>query len=170
MSVERAMPTLRLPQFLRLGGSDPAAGSLFEFRRVGPVPAAAQVVAVVLLFVTTVLCTHAEYRAHETVFGFPGPGFNVLFAPIYEELVFRGWILGQLARRRSSAFAIAISSLLFGILHLRNIYWLVPERLVGQMVYTGAVFGPVAAWMTLKCRSLWPAVVVHYLNNLWYYV
>lgn len=163
------MPTLRFPQFHRLGGSDPAARSLFEFRRVGPVPAAAQVVAVVLLFVTTVLCTHAEYRAHGTVFGFPGPGFNVLFAPIYEELVFRGWILGQLARRRSSRCAILVSSLLFGILHLRNIYWLAPERLIGQMVYTGAVFGPAAAWLTLKCRSLWPAVVVHYLNNLWYY-
>jgi membrane protease YdiL (CAAX protease family) len=144
--------------------------SLFEFRRVGPLAPWMQVLAVVGLFIATVLCTHAEYRSKGSVFGFPGPGFNALVAPIYEELIFRGWILGRLARSHSKAFAIGVSGLLFGILHLRNIYWLEPWPLTRSMLYTGLVLGPVLAWLTLKCRSVWPAVCLHYLNNLGYYV
>jgi membrane protease YdiL (CAAX protease family) len=128
-----------------------------------------QVAAVVALFVATVLCTHAEYRGKGTVFGFPGPGVNALFAPIYEELVFRGWILGRLARSHSRAFAIWTSGALFGALHLRNIFWLDAWPLARTMLYTGLVLGPFLAWITLKCRSVWPAVCLHYLNNLaWY--
>src|SRR5215470_5640063 len=94
---------------------------LFEFRRLGFVAPWMQVVAVVGLFVATVLLAHAEYRAKGTTFGFAGPAFNALVCPIYEELIFRGWILGRLARRHSALFAIAVSSLLFGVLHLRLI-------------------------------------------------
>lgn len=148
----------------------PERESLFEFRSLGPLPAWTQVAAVVALFVVTVLCTHAEYRSKGTVFGFPGPAFfNVLFAPIYEELIFRGWILGRLARRRSSASAIWISGFLFGVLHLRNIYWLESWPLARSMLYTGLVLGPLLGWVALKCRSVWPAVCLHYLNNLAYY-
>jgi membrane protease YdiL (CAAX protease family) len=28
----------------------------------------------------------------------------------------------------------------------------------------------VLAWLTLRCRSVWPAVILHYLNNLFYFV
>ena len=147
----------------------PERDSLFEFRRLGPFAPWTQVAAVVALFVATVLCTHAEYRAKGTVFGYPGPGFNALVAPIYEELVFRGWILGRLARAHSRAFAIWTSGILFGVLHLRNIYWLDAWPLARLMIYAGLVLGPLLAWVTLKCRSVWPAVCLHYLNNLaWY--
>jgi membrane protease YdiL (CAAX protease family) len=159
----------RLLAALRIGRVDPQRESLFDFKRVGFLPAWCQVALVAGLFVATVLLTNAEYRRKGTVFGFPGPAFNVLFAPIYEELVFRGWILSKLVRGHSNAVAIAVSSLLFGLLHLRNVYWLDPPALVRSMAFTGLVFGPLAGYVTLRARSAWPAVILHGLNNLGYY-
>ena len=113
----------RVVAALRIGRVYPQQ-SLFEFRRLWIVAPWAQVVLVVALFVTMVFATNAEFQAKGTVFGSAGPGFNALVCPIYKELIFRGWILAQLVRRHPSWFAIAVSSLLFGILHLRNIHWL----------------------------------------------
>src|SRR4030095_9516109 len=144
--------------------------TLFDVRRVGPVPAWCQGVLGALLFGAAGLCTPAEYLAKGTTFGFGGPGFNVLVAPIYEELIFRGWILGRLARARSATLGIAVSSLLFGLLHLRNIFWIEMPVLVRSMLYAGVVLGPILGWVTLRCRSVWPAVILHYLNNLTYFV
>jgi len=163
-SVRRRLSVLRVDRL----EEDPRR--LFEFRRVWIVPAWIQVVLVVVLFVATVLLTHAEYVAKGTSFGIAGPAFNALVCPIYEELVFRGWILGRLARGRSPTFAIAVSSILFGILHLRNIFWLDTGSLVRQMMYAGVVLGPILGYVTLRCRSVWPAVCLHYVNNLAYYL
>jgi membrane protease YdiL (CAAX protease family) len=160
---------LRVAAALRLEPLD-ASTDLFSLRRIGFVPAWAQLVLVVLLFVATVLLTLAEYRAKGTSFGYPGPAFNALVCPIYEELIFRGWILGRLARARSAALAIVVSSALFGILHLRTAFWLDATSVARLMLFTGAVMGPVLGWVTLRCRSVWPAVILHYLNNLVYFV
>jgi membrane protease YdiL (CAAX protease family) len=155
---------------LRIGKLEEPPSTLFELKRALGVPAWLQLVLVVLGFVATVLLTNAEFRAHGTSFGYPGPAFNAIVAPIYEELVFRGWILGRLARARSAGVAIAVSSLLFGLLHLRDIYWLDTPALLRLMAYTGLVLGPLLGYVTLRCRSVWPAVILHYLNNLTYFV
>jgi membrane protease YdiL (CAAX protease family) len=143
---------------------------LFEFRQCWRIPGWAQVVMVVALFVLTVYLTYVEYIAKGTCFGFPGPAFNVLFNPIYEEFIFRGWILGALARHHSNRFAIVGSSILFGIVHIRNIFWLEPFQLASMMIFAGLITGPILGYVTLRCRSVWPAVMLHYLNNLSYYV
>ncbi len=155
---------------LRIGKVDPDRNSLVEFRRVWFLPAWAQATLVVGLFLATVACTHAEYRSKGTAFGFPGPPFNVLVSPIYEEWIFRGWVLGRLVRNHSNAAAISVSSLLFGLLHVRNVYWLDTGTLLRTMAYTGLLLGPFLAYVTLKSRSLWPAVILHYVNNLGYYL
>ena len=160
----------RILAALRIERVDPQRDSLVEFRRAGVVPVWVQASLVVGLFVATVLCTHAEFREKGTVFGFPGPAFNVLINPIYEELIFRGWILGLLARHHSSLPAIAISSMLFGLVHIRNIYWLDAESLICTMAFTGLALGPILGYVTLRFRTVWPAVILHYLNNLAYYV
>ena len=162
--MSRLLRELRLPPF----EGDPR--DLFEVRRLGRVPGWVQVAGVVAGFVATVLLTHREYVQRGTTFGFGGPAFNVLVNPIYEELIFRGWILGRLARWRSNGLAIVVSSLLFGVLHLRNIYWLEPRALAGMMASAALVTGPLFAWVTLRCRSVWPAVILHYANNLTYFL
>jgi membrane protease YdiL (CAAX protease family) len=154
---------------LRIGELDPRE-SLLDVRRVGRVPPWAVVATVVALYLATLAANYREYRRDGTVFGYPGPGINALFAPIYEELIFRGWLLGRLARAVGAPRAIVVTSLLFGLLHLRNVYWREPEALVQQVLYTGLVFGPLAAYVTLKTRSVWTAVALHYANNLTWYL
>ncbi|HKB15723.1 MAG TPA: CPBP family intramembrane glutamic endopeptidase [Planctomycetota bacterium] len=155
---------------LRIGKVHPDRDTLYDFKRVGRVPAWAQASLVVGLFLATVACTHAEYRSKGTAFGFPGPAVQMLVSPIVEEWVFRGWMLGRLVRNHSNTFAIGISSLLFGLLHVRNVYWLETGALLRSMAFTGLVLGPFLAYVTLRCRTLWPAVVLHYANNLGYYL
>lgn len=140
--------------------------SLFEFRPLGPIPIWPQALLVVLGFVATVLITYEEYRRHGTTFGYPGPAFSMLFVPIYEELFFRGFLLERLRRHWNVPWSVVFSSAVFGIWHLRNIYWKDFESLAGQVVFTGMIFGPIVAWITLRARSVWPAVIVHYANNL----
>ncbi|MCI0587132.1 MAG: CPBP family intramembrane metalloprotease [Planctomycetes bacterium] len=165
------MATIRRSlEAFRIGRVDPVRDSPFEFRRVWIFPAWAQATAVVGLFLATVACTHAEYRSKGTAFGFPGPPFNMLVSPVYEEWIFRGWVLRRLVRNHSNTVAIGLSSLLFGLLHVRNVYWLDTGALVRTMAFTGLLLGPILAYVTLKTRSLWPAVVLHYVNNLGYYL
>ncbi|MFY9341430.1 MAG: CPBP family intramembrane glutamic endopeptidase [Planctomycetota bacterium] len=160
---QRLQAALRIPEL-----GDPRA--LFEVRRVAAVPGPVQVAAVVALFVAAVFLSNAEYRTTGTAFGFAGPGFNALVCPIYEELIFRGWLLGRLVRWRGPAVGIAVSSLLFGVLHLRNVYWLDGPALARMVAWAIIVVGPVFGWVALRCRSLWPTVILHYVNNRAYYL
>jgi len=129
-----------------------------------------QAVVVVTLFVVTVLYTHDEYMHRGTCFGFTGPASMMLFIPIIEELIFRGWILSQFCRRIGPWPSIAWSSALFGLVHLRNIFFVSPEELLRMMAWTGLVLGPILGYITLRCGTVWPAVIFHYLNNLAYYI
>jgi membrane protease YdiL (CAAX protease family) len=164
MNVPSLLATLRIPPL----GDNPRV--LFEVRRLGVVPGWFQVVLVVGLFLATVFLTNHEYKTKGTTFGVAGPGFNVLVNPIYEELIFRGWILGRLTRWRSPTAGVVVSSVLFGLLHLRNIFWLEPAPLIRLVGFTGIVLGPLFGYVTLRCLSVWPAVILHYMNNLSYFL
>lgn len=80
----------------------------------------------------------------------------VLWAPIFEEIGFRGLIFGTLRTRVSPWLAMVLSALLFSALHLYSI--------------TGflAVFwsGLVLAWAYHRFGSLLPGMVVHAAGNL----
>lgn len=161
---------VRIADALRIGRVDLREESLFDFKRAGGLPVWLQALAVVACYAASIFFTKAEYDRTGTVFGFPGPAFFVLFAPIVEELVFRGFALGQLVRHTSNARAIALSSLLFGFYHLRNAFWLEPAVLASQMAHAGLVLGPLLAYLTLRFRTVWPAVLLHYANNLAFYL
>lgn len=143
---------------------------LFAVRRWGPLPDWGVGTLAVLGFLGTVGATFWEYEHRGTTFGLAGPAFNTLFAPVYEELIFRGWMLGRLERRFGPRRAIVLSSLLFGLVHVRNVYWREVDAVLGNVLYTGVLLGPLLAWVTLRTRSLWPAVVLHYANNLTYFL
>lgn len=80
----------------------------------------------------------------------------VVGAPLAEEPLFRGLILGGFIRRYGSTNAIVYSALLFVIFHLNP--WQAAAGLV-----TGLFLG----WLTIRTGSLWPAVCAHLLNNLY---
>ena len=72
---------------------------------------------------------------------------------LVEEYIFRGLILQGL-RRYGTAFAIVTSAAVFALFHLTA------EQLVFAFI-GGLFFG----YLTVKTDSLWPAIVLHFLNN-----
>jgi sodium transport system permease protein len=81
--------------------------------------------------------------------------FAVAVTPaICEELLMRGVVLRSLVKPLGHTGAVVVSALLFAILHL-SAYRFVPTFMLGLLLGTVA----------LSSRSLWPAMLVHALNN-----
>ena len=83
----------------------------------------------------------------------------VLVGPLVEEVLFRGALLSALRTRLGDGWAIALSALIFGLVHLPDLAWL--WYAVPNLVLVG-VF---CAWLRVRSRSIWPAFVVHAVNN-----
>lgn len=77
----------------------------------------------------------------------------VILAPIVEEIVFRGVFFNLLAGKKSTLFAMIISSLLFGVLH------------ADTMVPT-AVIGFILCFIYHKTGNLYLSMAAHGFNNL----
>lgn len=76
-----------------------------------------------------------------------------IFVGIYEEIFFRGFIMGRLASiTRSRTAAVILSSLLFGAVHFTQ-GWL--------GVFQTTCLGAVLALAAVKGRSLWAAILAH---------
>ena len=85
---------------------------------------------------------------------------------IFEEVTFRGVILSLFLTRYSKSQAILFTALGFGAMHLLN---LASDRetvwVLGQFIWS-AIFGLFYGILVLKANSLWPAMLIHYLGNL----
>lgn len=78
----------------------------------------------------------------------------VLFAPVFEELICRGVVLGSLRSRYGVTIAWLVSSLFFGILHGQPV-----------QVVNAFVVGLVLGYVYIATDSLWAAMILHALNN-----
>lgn len=85
----------------------------------------------------------------------PWVGLLVLgfLVPIAEEALFRGALLGVLLERYAARWAVPVSALIFGLVHLS-------QQFVGALA-----LGLVMGWLRVRTRSLWPGLVLHTLNN-----
>lgn len=79
----------------------------------------------------------------------------VCFAPLAEEILFRGIILRGFAARYGATKGILFSALFFGIFHIQ------PLQVVGA-TFIGIVLG----WVYLRSRSLTLVILLHAVNNL----
>ena len=85
---------------------------------------------------------------------------------ILEEVAFRGVILAMFLRFYKQPKAILFSALGFGVVHLGNMLsGGDPVWVAGQAVWA-AILGLFYGYVTLKTNSLLPAMIVHYLSNL----
>jgi membrane protease YdiL (CAAX protease family) len=75
-------------------------------------------------------------------------------APLCEEAAFRGFLLTALRARHAPGAAIAISTVLFAIMHVD------PVRAPALLVL-GATFG----WLAWRSGSLWTSLIAHSVNN-----
>ena len=93
---------------------------------------------------------------HEIMSGNPVSKFIalVVIAPIAEEMLFRGLIFREFARRYSMPHAIFGSAALFALFHLNP--W--------QIVVAFPI-GVIAAWLVLKTGSIVPGIVLHAVLN-----
>ena len=83
-----------------------------------------------------------------------------IFAPLVEELVFRGAILRALLKTAQSHWvAITVSAVLFSAVHLNPI----------QMPHAFCV-GLILGWMYYRTSSLIPGIMMHWVNNTVAYV
>ncbi len=75
-------------------------------------------------------------------------------APILEELIFRGIVLKAFLKKYEPVKAIMWSAIIFGIAHL-NPWQFVPAWLIGIFI----------GWIYWKTQSIWPGIIVHFINN-----
>jgi uncharacterized protein len=80
--------------------------------------------------------------------------FGGLIAPIAEEVYFRGFLYDWMRARWNPWAGNIVSSILFGVAHL--------DLVVGLQAF---LLGILLAWTYERSRSLWPAVIIHILNN-----
>lgn len=86
-------------------------------------------------------------------------GLWMLTVAFYEEAIFRGFLLPRLRRVFSSwPVAILLSSAIFAMLHLGD-----QNHLAATVLFFVA---SVWAITTILCRSIWPAVLSHFLFNM----
>ena len=78
----------------------------------------------------------------------------VLIAPLYEELLFRGFVFRGIAKATSFWPAAVATSALFGIAH-------------GQINVAIDTFlvGMVASWLVWRTKSIYPAILLHVIKN-----
>lgn len=126
-----------------------------------------QILLIAALFILLTLYQFQQVQKTGKMFSIYPPSVSILFAPLYEEVIFRGFVLWGLLSLYSVPIAILITSLLFGLWHLKNIFWDTRAGLTRQILYATLIIGPLLAILTVWSGSIWLAVIVHYLNNLW---
>lgn len=101
----------------------------------------------------------------------PGPSYDrlgrgwgtvlalVVFAPLFEETICRGMVLGSLRAKYGVVAAWFFSSLFFGVLHLY------PAQAI-----VAAAIGMVLGYVYIVSGSLWAPLILHAANNLCAYL
>lgn len=77
-----------------------------------------------------------------------------IIAPFAEEFLFRGMIFKTLSKSMSILSVIIIQGMLFGVYHMNLVQGL-------YATFLGILFG----YVTFKTKSLWPAIIMHMVNN-----
>lgn len=83
----------------------------------------------------------------------------ILFAPVFEELLCRGVVLGSLRARYGVTIAWLVSALFFGVLHIQPV-----------QVVSATVIGLILGYVYLSTDSLWSVMILHALNNAMAYL
>jgi membrane protease YdiL (CAAX protease family) len=95
--------------------------------------------------------------------------FVLVWAPVGEELFYRGYMQGVLRRSRSFKVSALVSAVFFGIRHATHLFFLwpnVPWVAAGSWVLITFVFGLLMSYLYEKTRSLYPLMLVHVGVNL----
>lgn len=95
--------------------------------------------------------------------------FLVLWAPVGEELFYRGYMQGVLRQSRSFVSAALISAAFFGVRHATHLFFLWPAFplvAAASWVVSAFVFGLLMSYLYEKTHSLYPPMLIHAAVNL----
>ncbi len=95
--------------------------------------------------------------------------FILIWAPVGEELFYRGYMQGALRRFRSFKVSALVSAVFFSIRHATHLFFLwpnVPWVAAGSWVLSAFVFGLLMSYLYEKTHSLYPPMLVHAGVNL----
>lgn len=93
-------------------------------------------------------------------------GWIVAIPSIFEEIAWRGVLLPVFMRQYPPRKSIVITALGFGLLHLLNLLSGVALYFVILQVILGSTLGIFYGYLVLRTNSLIPAMLFHYLVNL----
>ena len=80
-----------------------------------------------------------------------------LMSAFYQEFVFRGVLLARMTEIFGSTNkAVLVSSIMFSLMHVYQGIYVLPGHFL---------FAVSLCWMYLRCKSLWPLVIGHFLVN-----
>lgn len=140
--------------------------TFFSAKKILGVQPTLQYICIIVLVLFTICIGYTEFIQYGTTQGYVGYWPSIFFVPIYEEIVFRGVLLALLLQTYSVKQAVIISSILFGLWHLKNIGYVGIEPIISQILYTMVCIGPLFAYITVRTQSILPAIIVHYIHNL----
>ena len=94
--------------------------------------------------------------------------FVLVWAPIGEELFYRGYLYGGLRNRAGPWGAAAISAVFFGLRHATHfaILPVFPHAAALWWALSTAVFGLIMAWAYEETGSLYVPVLAHFITNI----
>ncbi len=88
----------------------------FKFSKIGVLTPTIQIVLLVFFFISTSILASASYQKTGLLFGYPLFYYlEALFAPVYEEIIFRGFVFSIFLKYSATKKAIIYSSVLFGL-------------------------------------------------------
>lgn len=139
----------------------------FDFRKTWIFTPTVQIVLIVFFILAISVLARVSFESTNKIFGYYPVYYRweVTFGPIYEEIIFRGFIFGAMLKRLTLKKAIIYSSLLFGLFHLKNTMFFNYRDLISQILLAGIVSGPVWAYLTYKTKSIWLSTILHYATN-----
>ena len=79
----------------------------------------------------------------------------VILGPIFEEIIFRGYLFKILKIRLNNFYAIILNSIFFGIIHF-ELSAIIPALILGISL----------SFIRLKTNNLIPSIIIHSLHNL----
>ena len=82
--------------------------------------------------------------------------FVSVWAPLTEEILFRGFFWEVIRKYLNSRWSILITGVLFGLIHFGTPHSVVPL----------SVFGCILGWLRHVSQSIWAPIVCHACNNL----
>lgn len=138
---------------------------VFKLKQIGFLSPIIQVVLICGLFTFAIITQRKEYKRTGKTYGHYPWRISTFLSSTYEEVIFRGFILYGLLMFLSPLSSIIISSVIFGLWHLKNYKWQTGKETLNQVLYTGIVFGPLVCLLTLYTGTIWLGVIVHYIHN-----